>query len=84
MALASAQRQWEALHKDRPYHDGTFRSWAEKASTAHPYHYSDGVVVWVSDEDLTPEDGFLDVESPGLAGAEQAAEQVGQADDAGD
>lgn len=59
MALAGAQAQWDALHKDRPYHDGSFTSWAEDRSPAHPYHYNDGVSIYIAAEDVAPDDEFL-------------------------
>lgn len=60
MSLAAAQRRYDKLHKDRPFHDGTFADWAESPSQSHPYHYLDGVRIWVSKHDLTPDDNFLD------------------------
>lgn len=34
--------------EDAPYHDGQFESWSKKRSTTHPFHYLDGVSIWVS------------------------------------
>lgn len=64
MALAAAKRTYEALHEKRPFHDGTFRSWREKPTELHPYHYNDGVRIWVSGYDLTPDDDFLSPRLP--------------------
>ncbi|MDF9716032.1 hypothetical protein [Nocardioides sp. ChNu-99] len=47
------------LHKDAPYHDGTEESWAKDRSPDHPFHYSDGVTIWIADEDVNPDDRFL-------------------------
>lgn len=50
---------YDALHKERPYHDGTFSRWAKEFSEMTPFHYSDGVTLWVAPVDLTPDDDFL-------------------------
>lgn len=65
MERAAAQRRWDQLHDARPYHDGTFTSWAKESDPEHPYHYNDGVTIWVNDVDLSPDDEFLAEESPG-------------------
>lgn len=59
MDEAAANWRYEQLHKDEPFHDGTFKSWARDRSTSHPYHYRDGVRVWVAPLDLSPDDDFL-------------------------
>jgi hypothetical protein len=59
MALHAARRKYDALHKDAPYHDGMFTAWAKERSDAYPFHYLDGVEIWVSRDDLTPDDDFL-------------------------
>lgn len=59
MEQAAAEWRYDALHKAKPYHDGTFTSWAEERSLKHPYHARDGVSVWVAEADLTPHDHFL-------------------------
>lgn len=59
MQAAGADRVYSLLHEAKPYHDGTFKSWAEKASVSHPFHYSDGVTVFAAESDLNPEDKFL-------------------------
>lgn len=59
METAAANSRYDAKHEKRPYHDGTFKSWAEKRSPGHPYHARDGVTIWVHDEDLSPDDNFL-------------------------
>lgn len=46
------------LHKDAPYHNGTFGSWVKERSASHPYHFSDGVTFGVAGEDLAPHDKF--------------------------
>lgn len=60
MESAAANDRYESKHKDRPYHDGSFKSWAKDRSRQHPYHFRDGVTVWVHDVDLSPDDDFLD------------------------
>ncbi|KAB2807983.1 hypothetical protein F9L07_25270 [Pimelobacter simplex] len=59
MARASANARYDDLHDERPYHDGTFTHWAKDRSAAHPFHARDGVTIWVTTEDLTPDDDFL-------------------------
>lgn len=60
MQLEAIRRRYDQLHQDKPYHDGTFSWWTEEPSDATPFHYLDGVHLWVSREDLTPDDNFLD------------------------
>lgn len=64
MCQPTAQRAvanwlYDRAHKDRPYHDGTFTIWQEKRSLLTPFHYRDGVTIWLSKDDLTPDDDFL-------------------------
>jgi hypothetical protein len=59
MALASAEAKYDELHKDLPFHDGTFSNWAPERSSQTPFHYRDGVSLWVANIDLTPDDDFL-------------------------
>jgi hypothetical protein len=56
---AAAEWRFEQLHKDLPYHNGDESSWAEERSMSHPYHYLDGVRIFVATEDLNPDDKFL-------------------------
>lgn len=63
MEREAADRAYEALHEKRPFHDGTFTSWSEHASRSHPYHFRDGVTVYVTDEDQAPWDEFTTRES---------------------
>lgn len=59
MAVEAISATFKDIHEDAPYHDGTFKSWSEKRSEFHPYHYSWGVNLWVAEEDLSPGDNFL-------------------------
>jgi hypothetical protein len=59
MENAAANARYDDKHRDKPYHDGQFKSWAKDRSPHHPYHARDGVTVWVHDEDLNPDDAFL-------------------------
>jgi hypothetical protein len=63
---AVAQRRWERLHEKAPWHDGRFRIWAAEYSPITPYYRDDGVTIWVSREDLSPDDDFL-AERPSVA-----------------
>lgn len=57
--LAVAERMYDELHKDRPWHDGTETVWAEKFSQMTPWHYRDGVSLYLAKTDENPEDRFL-------------------------
>lgn len=63
MEQAAADWRYDQLHKERPFHDGTFpddpRAWMKERSKSHPYHYRDGVTLWVAEVDLAPHDHFL-------------------------
>lgn len=58
-ARESAQARFAELHKDRPWHDGTFTRWDEKQTRATPYHHSHGTSIWVSDTDYDLGGDFL-------------------------
>lgn len=60
MASASANARYDARHDAMPFHDGSFGSWTKDRSPAHPFHFRDGVTVWVHGTDLNPDDDFLD------------------------
>lgn len=57
------QAKFERLHKDRPWHDGSFpedlSKWAAQPSAKHPFHFSHGTTVWVSLEDHGEGGDFL-------------------------
>ena len=57
--LEAAKRLYAAIHEDRPYHDGSFNRWAEKPSHEYPFHYADGVSIYLAETDENPEDDFL-------------------------
>ncbi|RNL66239.1 hypothetical protein EFK50_01025 [Nocardioides marmoriginsengisoli] len=59
MNEAAAKRRYEALHKERPFHNGDFRNWSAEATPATPFHYLDGVDISVAEVDLNPTDDFL-------------------------
>lgn len=59
MEQAAAAAFYDELHKDLPYHEGNFRLWRKERSHETPFHYLDGVRIWVSPEELDPEDDFL-------------------------
>lgn len=59
MARAAAQWMYDQKHKDEPYHDGSWTFWSKDRSGAHPFHYMDGVRIWVSRENRTPDDDFI-------------------------
>jgi hypothetical protein len=49
MVLAAGERGYRQKHEKMPYHDGTFKRWAEKPSAEFPYHFMDGVRFSVGD-----------------------------------
>ena len=60
MARAAAQRDYDALAETYGgWHDGTFENWAKERDEAHPFAHDDGVTIWVSEHDLTPEANWL-------------------------
>jgi hypothetical protein len=50
---------YDKLHEDRPWHDGTETIWRAEYSSLTPFNYRDGVTIWVSKYDLSPDDDFL-------------------------
>lgn len=76
-ALAAASGLYEDLHKDAPYHDGSWQSWRKERDHSHPFHFRDGVSLSVAREDLNPEDDFLRL----VAGSEQPGRDVDEAHD---
>lgn len=63
MDLAAANWRYDNRHKELAFHDGTFPTdlgaWVKERSASHPYHYRDGVRIWIHDSDLNPEDEFI-------------------------
>lgn len=59
MQEKAAQRWFEEIHRDKPFHDGSFDRWSEKWSPGFPFHYSDGTTVWISKEELGLGGDFL-------------------------
>lgn len=54
-----ADRKWSEKREDAPFHSGNEQGWAKSFSTRTPFHFRDGVRVWVSPHDLTPGDTFI-------------------------
>lgn len=59
MQAAAANRLYDLAHEDKPYHDGSFTRWAKEPSRQFPFHYRDGVTIWLSPVELNPDDDFL-------------------------
>lgn len=63
MELAAAEWKYDRLHKDRPFHDGTFpddpEEWSAERNADTPYHHRDGVSFWVTSTDVSPHDHWL-------------------------
>lgn len=54
-----AERRYDLAHSEMPYHDGTETFWSKEPGGHYLWHYLDGVNIWVSEHDLTPEDRFI-------------------------
>lgn len=78
MEKAAAERLYTQLHEDKPYHDGTWQSWAKEPSRTHPFHASDGVTIWVAPVDLQPGDKFTTdaLASPTPKGGESDSDEA--------
>lgn len=63
-ALAAANRIYDELHKDKPFHNGAFTRFSEDFSPSTPYHVRDGVRIWISEHDYTPDASFLKSRNP--------------------
>ncbi len=48
VALEVAKRLFAEEHKEEPWHDGTFTTWAKEFSVETPSHFSDGMTIWVA------------------------------------
>jgi hypothetical protein len=64
MQLKFAQRRFEKLHEDEPYHDGYFRFWSKEPTKRCPFHYTDGATIFLSPEDLNLGGDFLKQQEP--------------------
>ena len=73
---AAAERLYALLHEDKPFHDGSFTKWAKEPSRGFPFHYLDGVSIWLSPVELNPDDDFL---NPSVAG--ESPGDVAEADE---
>lgn len=58
MERDAAVEAYQDLHKDQPWHNGTFTSWRAERSRSHPYPAGAGVSFGVADRDITPWDRF--------------------------
>lgn len=58
-AQAVADRQYGEKHNKQPFHNGHEARWTDKYTPQAPFHFRDGTRVWVSQYDLTPDDGFI-------------------------
>ena len=59
MELAAANWRFDEIHEAEPFHNGDESSWSATRSTDHPYHFRDGVTVFVAPTDFAPDDEFL-------------------------
>lgn len=81
----AADAAYADLHKDRPWHDGTYTRWAKERSASFPYRYDFGVNIGVSDSDVRPDDLFTTrEEAPLVAATAAAAGELAVPDDGGD
>lgn len=56
----AAERRLDEIHADAAFHDGTRTHWSKEATPETPYHYRDGVKVWVSEHNLNPGNTWFD------------------------
>lgn len=78
MEREAASARFAELHSERPFHDGTYTSWAKERSRSHPYHFGDGVTIWAADMDAAPWDEFttsVDASPVGSVGEQSPGEQ---------
>lgn len=68
MQREAVEAMYHALHKDRPWHDGLFRIWMTEQSALTPFHYTHGVGIRMTREDLTPDDDWLGQKRDALPG----------------
>lgn len=62
MQAAAAQWLYDELHNEKSgqrFHDGTFELWSAEQSRAFPFAHDDGVTIWVSSVDLSPDETWL-------------------------
>lgn len=62
METAAARRIFDDLHGEktgRRFHNGDETVWSENESPSTPIAAGDGQSIWVSVEDLNPDDDFL-------------------------
>ncbi len=59
MERDAAMARWRSLHEEMPWHDGTFKDWSKERSEQYPYHRDSGVTIYVTAEDMSPDDDFL-------------------------
>jgi hypothetical protein len=62
MVQKAAEADYQALHKDRPYHNGDFTDWSATRSSKHPFHFEWAVTIGVAPVDVNPHDEFRAVE----------------------
>jgi hypothetical protein len=58
MALAEANRLYDEAH-DGLWHDGQHKTWRPQRTPATPFAPRDGVHLWMSSIDLSPDEEFL-------------------------
>jgi hypothetical protein len=69
MQLEAAKARYEQIHSERPFHDGTltpdghFARWSKTRSADYPYHWSDGVGIFLAPVDLGLGGDFLEMGS---------------------
>jgi hypothetical protein len=59
MERRAAVARYEALHKGAPFHDGKRQRWSATRSDETPYHFSEGVEIVATAEDLGLGGDFL-------------------------
>lgn len=59
MNLASLRARYAAQHEKKPFHDGTFHGWSAERTPDAPFHFTDGVSLYVSEQEPAEGEDFL-------------------------
>lgn len=59
METEAAQAKYAQKREGNEWHDGSFKSWRKERSDSHPYKYTFGTKIWVSETDLGLGGDFL-------------------------
>lgn len=55
----AADRRYGEKHKAKPFHNGKDAGWSKDSANHAPYHFREGVRIYVAPYDVNPDDGFI-------------------------